>query len=113
MNDDIIDLNRWGSHVPRIPRVPYGFLRIGAAVLAALILFFTTFYQVQPESVGVVLRFGKYVRTTEPGLHTKMPFAEEVITVPVQRQLKQEFGFRTQEPASRTTYSDKNFNDES
>ena len=29
----------------------------------------TTFYQVPPEAVGVVLRFGRYVRTAEPGLH--------------------------------------------
>jgi membrane protease subunit HflK len=115
-DDDIIDLNRWGSHVPPMPRMPRlsgAPIRIAVAIVAALILFFTTFYQVQPESVGVVLRFGKYVRTTDPGLHTKMPFAEEVIKVPVQRQLKQEFGFRTQEPAARTTYSEKDFNDES
>jgi membrane protease subunit HflK len=113
MNDDIIDVNRWGSHVPRMPRVPYGLLRFGAPVLAALILFSATFYQVQPESVGVVLRFGRYVRTSEPGLHMKIPFAEEVTKVPVQRQLKQEFGFRTKEAAVRTTYSENNFGDES
>jgi membrane protease subunit HflK len=118
-DDDIVDLNRWGSHGPRLPGMPRmpplssRLIKIAAAIIAAIIFFFTTFYQVQPEAVGVVLRFGKYVRTTEPGLHTKMPFAEEVITVPVQRQLKQEFGFRTQEPGARTTYSDKNFNDES
>jgi membrane protease subunit HflK len=115
-DDDIVDLKRWGSHVPRMPRVPHlsaGPVKIAAAVVAAIIFLFSTFYQVQPEAVGVVLRFGKYVRTSEPGLHTKMPFAEEVIKVPVQRQLKQEFGFRTQEPGARTTYSEKNFNDES
>ena len=54
-----------------------------------------TLYQVQPEEVGVVMRFGKYVRTTDPGLRAKLPFIEQVLKVPVQRQLKQEFGFRT------------------
>ena len=116
MNDDIFDPSRWGTHVPRVPRFPGGsgpLLRIAVPVVAALLLLATTFYQVQPEAVGVVLRFGRYVRTTEPGLHVKAPFAEQVIKVPVQRQLKQEFGFRTEEPGVRTQYSQENFNDES
>jgi membrane protease subunit HflK len=116
MNDDIFDPSRWGTHVPRVPRFPGGsgpLLRIAVGVIAVLLLLATTFYQVQPEAVGVVLRFGRYVRTAEPGLHVKAPFAEEVIKVPVQRQLKQEFGFRTEEPGVRTQYSKENFNDES
>jgi len=57
---------------------------------------FTTYYQVEPDEVGVVQRFGAYVRTTEPGPHFRMPFWIETVTkVPVQRQLKVEFGFRT------------------
>jgi membrane protease subunit HflK len=115
-DDDIVDFSRWGSHgrqLPRLPNLSGGLVKIAAGALAALILLFTTFYQVQPEAVGVVLRFGKYVRTADPGLHVKMPFAEQVIKVPVQRQLKQEFGFRTQDPAVRTTYAERDFNDES
>ena len=98
MSDDIVDFNQWGSHVPRMPRIPRmpgPLLRVAAGLVAAIVLLTTTFYQVPPEAVGVVLRFGRYVRTAEPGLHLKAPFAEEVIKVPVQRQLKQEFGFRT------------------
>jgi membrane protease subunit HflK len=116
MNDDIFDPSRWGTHGPRVPRFPGGsgpLLRIAVPVIAALLLLATTFYSVQPEAVGVVLRFGRYVRTTEPGLHVKAPFAEQVIKVPVQRQLKQEFGFRTDDPGVRTQYSQENFNDES
>ncbi|MEN3336486.1 MAG: modulator of FtsH protease HflK [Acidobacteriota bacterium] len=115
-DDEIVDLNRWDSHVPHMPRVPRvsgPLLRAAAAIIAVLILITTTFYQVPPEAVGVVLRFGRYVRTAEPGLHVKAPFAEEVIKVPVQRQLKQEFGFRTEEAAIRTQYSKGNFTDES
>jgi modulator of FtsH protease HflK len=116
-NDDLFDPNRWGTHVPRMPRFPRAsspLLRIGVGLVAAVLLLATTFYQVQPEAVGVVLRFGRYVRTTEPGLHMKMPFAEDVIKVPVQRQLKQEFGFRTEDAGRRATqYSEANFNDES
>lgn len=112
MRDDIIDLSNLGSHV-RVPNMSPRFWRIAAGVLAAILLFTTTFYQVQPEAVGVVLRFGRFVRTSEPGLHVKMPFAETVQRVPVQRQLKQEFGFRTEEAAVRSSYSDANFRDES
>lgn len=42
----------------------------------------TGFYQVQTNENGVVLRFGKYVDTTEPGLHYHLPYpVEEVIKV--------------------------------
>jgi membrane protease subunit HflK len=112
MRDDIIDLDRLGSRV-RMPSVSPGFIRIAVIALLAIVFLSTTFYQVQPEAVGVVLRFGRYVRTTEPGLHVKMPFVESVQRVPVQRQLKQEFGFRTEEAAVRSRYSQKDFRDES
>jgi membrane protease subunit HflK len=78
---------------------------IGVAVLAALSIVFGSFYQVQPEEQGLVLRFGRLVRTTEPGLNLKMPFVEDVIKVPVQRQLKQEFGFSTRQPQGRSRRS--------
>jgi membrane protease subunit HflK len=83
-------------------------------VLALVIVsgLFNTLYQIQPEEVGVVLRFGRYVRTSEPGLRAKLPFAETVLKVPVQRQLKQEFGFRTVEAGVRSTFSERQFADE-
>ncbi|HEX6975171.1 MAG TPA: FtsH protease activity modulator HflK [Vicinamibacterales bacterium] len=112
MRDDIIDLDRLGSRV-RMPSVPPGFIRIAAALLVGILFLSTTFYQVQPEAVGVVLRFGRFVRTTEPGLHVKIPLVETVVRVPVQRQLKQEFGFRTEDAAVRSRYSEANFKDES
>ena len=53
---------------------------IVAAVVGvlALVLLFNTLYQVQPEEVGVVLRLGRFTRTTEPGLRMKIPLVEEV-----------------------------------
>ena len=97
--------------LPRIPR------RTAAALLVLLLAVaagFGSLYQVQPEEVGVVLRFGEYVRTTEPGLRAKLPLAEQVLKVPVQRQLKQEFGFRTVDAGIRTLYAapDRQFADE-
>ncbi len=78
-----------------------------------LLLLFTTFYQVQPEEVGVVLRVGRYSRTSEPGLRMKIPFVEQVRKVPVQRQLKEEFGFRTENSTGPTTrFSEADFSTE-
>jgi membrane protease subunit HflK len=113
MNDDIIDFNRFGSRMPRLPQIPFNVAKFAFLGVAVVVLLSMTFYQVQPEGVGVVLRFGRFARTTEPGLHMKMPFAETVTRVPVQRQLKQEFGFRTVEAAVRTQYSTENFKGES
>jgi len=110
MNDDIIDFDRWGRKVPPFRPRLVGMVLGGLVLLAVL---FSTFYQVQPEAVGVVMRFGKFVRTTEPGLHVKVPFMESVERVPVQRQLKHEFGFRTVETGVRSQYSDADFSDES
>lgn len=56
----------------------------------------STYYTVPADSVGVVLRFGKYLDTREPGLHFKLPFGiDEVELVAVKRQHKLEFGFGT------------------
>ncbi|MGE0813046.1 MAG: FtsH protease activity modulator HflK [Vicinamibacterales bacterium] len=87
-------------------------LLAGAAALGLALLAFATLYQVQPEEVGVVVRFGQYMRTTEPGLRAKIPFVEEVHRIPVQRQLKEEFGFRTTEAGVRTTFSGADFSAE-
>ena len=55
-----------------------------------------TVYQIPSDSVGVVLRFGKYTTEVQPGLRFKLPLGiDKVIVLPVKRQLKQEFGFGT------------------
>lgn len=77
-------------------------------VVAVLILIggFTSFYTVQAESQGVVLRFGKYTKTVDPGLRFKLPFGiDQVLIVPVERQLKQEFGFFTAGATNPSQYS--------
>lgn len=85
---------------------------VGLIVLAALLL--TTVFSVGAEEVGVIQRFGRYTRTVEPGLRFKLPAPIERVTkVPVQRQLKEEFGFRTVEADVRTRYSEEEFADES
>ena len=92
--------------LPRMPNLPPGSIRLVAIGLAALFLLFTSYYQVEPEQVGVIQRFGAYVRTTEPGPHLKIPFGVETVQkVPVQRQLKMEFGFRTVRSGQRSEFA--------
>ena len=67
-----------------------------ALAIVAFAALYGAYYQVEPDEVGLVTRFGRFVRTCNPGPHAKFPFGiEQVQKVPVQRQLKQEFGFRT------------------
>jgi membrane protease subunit HflK len=81
---------------PEWPKIPPKVVKGVLLGLALITLLWGSFYQVSPEEMGVILRLGKFVRSTEPGLHMKLPLGIERLTrVPVQRQLKQEFGFRT------------------
>ncbi|MFO7841471.1 MAG: FtsH protease activity modulator HflK [Fidelibacterota bacterium] len=68
---------------------------MGVIVLIVILLIASGFYVVQTENVGLILRFGKYTKTTLPGLHIKIPLIDKVYQVPVERQMKEEFGFRT------------------
>ena len=76
---------------------------LGLAVLFAIAAFiYTAYYTVPSDSVGLVTRFGKYLKEEPAGLHFKVPWgADEVVIVPVKRQLKQEFGFSTQGATNR------------
>ena len=66
---------------------------VGLLIVSTL---WTSFYTVPAESEGVTLRFGRYLTTTEPGLHFKLPLGiDEVVVLPTRRQLKMEFGFFT------------------
>jgi modulator of FtsH protease HflK len=102
----VIDVGGTRFRWPNLPSIGGRGLRIAAVVLGALLLLFTTYYQVEPEEVGVVQFFGAYVRTTGPGPHLKLPFGIERVTkVPVQRQLKMEFGFRTVRAGVRSEFA--------
>lgn len=79
----------------------------------ALVVIFSSFFTVQPEEVGIITRFGEFTRTANPGLNFKVPFVEEVRYVPVQRQLKHEFGYRTTSSGVRSTYTKAGYADES
>jgi len=98
----------------RPPSVPVKTIGRVIAVLIALAIAFTTWFTVDPEEAGIVLRFGRFVRQVPSGLHLKLPAPiETVVKVPVERQLKEEFGFRTLDAGVRTTYSKEAFEAES
>lgn len=82
-------------------------------ILVAVIvpLLFTSIHTVGPEEEGVVINLGKYSRTVQPGLNFILPFGiERMYKIPVQRQLKQEFGFRTTgSSGSSSSYTKSNF----
>jgi modulator of FtsH protease HflK len=80
----------------QMPHIPVRLIASIVAIILLLVLAWTSGYTVQAESEGVVLRFGKFLKTVEPGLHFKLPFGIDRVTVlPTRRQLKLEFGFVT------------------
>ncbi len=85
----------------------------GVIILAIVIFIATGLYTVNPEEVGVIQRFGKYLSTTQPGLHFKIPFGVDKLTkVKVKLVFKEEFGFRTLQAGVRTKYSAQSYNHE-
>jgi len=88
-----------------------GKIILGFLVFLALV---TSTKTVGPEEEGVVVQLGKYNRTVQPGLNFILPFwLENMYKIPVQRQLKQEFGFRTRTAGQQSEYSKSSYGDES
>jgi membrane protease subunit HflK len=82
--------------MPQMPRIPVRLITSIFVVILLIVLAWTSYYTVQAESEGVVLRFGRFLKTVEPGLHFKLPFGiDRVNVLPTRRQLKLEFGFAT------------------
>jgi membrane protease subunit HflK len=53
------------------------------------------FYRVQPDELGVVMRFGAFDRTAPPGLNYRIPWPVETVTTPrVTRINRVDIGFR-------------------
>ena len=72
-------------------------------VVLVLIWLASGFYRVLPDEQGVVLQFGKYIKTTQPGLNYHIPYPiERVLTPKVTKVNRVEIGYR-QSPDNRTT----------
>jgi len=86
--------------------IPGGFgMGTGLAVVAVAILVLwlvSGFYRVLPDEVGIVLRFGAYNRTAQPGLNYHLPSPiESVLRPSVTRVNRTEIGYRSGEAAGR------------
>ena len=78
-------------------------------IVVVVILFIvgsSSWYTVGVGEEGIVQRFGKHVRTTQPGFHIKWPTGIEKATkLKVKLVHKEEFGFRTVQAGVRTRYA--------
>jgi len=80
------------SYTPKVSR----WITVAVIAVVAAIVLKTAIYTIPTDSAGVVKRFGKYNRTTEPGIHLMLPIWIETATaIPVKKVQKEEFGFRT------------------
>ena len=76
--------------------------------LAAVALWgFSGFFRVEPDELGVVLRFGKVVREVQPGLNYHLPYPiETVLTPKALRVNKIDIGMREVEDGRRSATRD-------
>lgn len=82
---------------------------VGLGVLLGLN---SVFYSVAAHEKAVVLRFGKFHETTDPGLHTKAPWPiDQAIPVPTEEVRVLEFGFGTIEAGQVTRFRNPTFED--
>lgn len=98
------------------PSSPFASIgKILAVLLVILIVqgVYSSFFKIAPSEVGVILRLGKYSRTTSPGLHFKVPYLDHLYKVDVEKIRKEEFGFRSRFPSSQTSYDRQRYDMES
>lgn len=91
-----------------------GFLPLVILIFLVVLGAYSSFYEVDTEETGVVLRFGTFSGFAEPGLNFKIPFGiEQVYLVPTGRVLKEEFGYRTVKPGTRSSFTKRGLEEES
>ena len=79
----------------------------GVIILVVAVLSFSSIKIIKTTDNGVVLRFGKYHSTLQPGLHFVFPFVDVVYNVPVTIVQKEEFGFRTSRLGEKSTWQNE------
>ena len=83
--------------------LPGPVLLLIAAPLVALLCFYAFTFRVNPDELGVVMRFGQFIRQEPPGLHFRLPPPiEEVYKPTVTRQNIIEIGFRSSATSGRS-----------
>jgi membrane protease subunit HflK len=71
---------------------------IGLILIVLLFVWLASgLYRVLPDEQGVVLRFGKFIKTTQPGLNYHIPFPVEAVETPkVTKVNRMDIGFRSE-----------------
>ena len=71
---------------------------IGLILIILLLVWLASgLYRVGPDEQGVVLRFGKFIKTTQPGLHYHIPVPIETVQTPkVTKVNRIDIGFRSE-----------------
>jgi len=78
--------------------LPGSLLFLIASAVTAIIAFYAFAFRVDPDELGVVMLFGKPIRTEPPGLHFRLPYPIEEVRLPkVTRQNIIEIGMRSSE----------------
>ena len=73
-------------------------------IILVIIWALSGLYRVLPDEQGVVLRFGKFVKTTQPGLNYHIPFPiEGVLTPKVTKVNRMDIGFRSERDSGFTS----------
>jgi len=73
-------------------------------LILAIIWTLSGLYRVLPDEQGVVLRFGKFVNTTQPGLNYHFPYpVETVLTPKVTKVNRMDIGFRSERDSGFTS----------
>jgi membrane protease subunit HflK len=82
---DLEDLLRRGQDRLQniLPGGSFSFMGVVLVLAAAVVIWgLSGFFRVQPDELGVVQRFGKYVRFSEPGLRYHLPYPIETVQLP-------------------------------
>ena len=90
-----------GGNSPETPINPFANIGKILTILLVLIVLqgiYLSFFKISPGEVGVVLRLGQYLRTTDSGLHFKIPYVDHLYKVDTENIRKEEFGFRSRLP---------------
>ncbi len=75
-------------------KLPGGTIFLALIILIAAIAY-SCFFTIQTGSVGVIQRFGQFVRTAQPGLNFKWPFGvERVNKIAIEKVFREEFGLQ-------------------
>ena len=73
-------------------------------IILAILWALSGLYRVLPDEQGVVLRFGKFVNTTQPGLNYHFPYPIETVMTPkVTKVNRMDIGFRSERDSGFTS----------